>query len=504
VTRLRIAIGGISVEANDFVPPTVGLEAFRDAGFLLEGDAIGALRDSDVEVAGALERLEVEPDVEVVPLLAARGILAGRLDGETYADLRDRLLSSVRAALPVDGIYLFQHGSMEAVGEDDPEGDVASRVRELTGVPLVMSCDLHGNVTRRMVESTTAIVGYEHYPHDDVRTTGVRAADLLLRTVRGEVEPVTAHAKLGMILTAFNSTTLEDTPYARLMREAKELERDAAILSASVFLVGSYIDSPDMGCSAVVVADGDRGRAIDEARRLALAFWERREQFAVETVPVAEAVRRGREIRGGPVLLLDTADTTGGGGAGDAIGLVRELLDADLHEDVLAMVVDPAAAAACHRAGEGAELELTVGYAIAPRWGDPLVLRGRVERLVDGPFRYAGGPFGGVEVTMGPSAVLAVGTLRLLIMSRSTYDWGDEQYRAAGLDPAAAKFVGVKNMMNFRFGYADTMQGFFVLDVPGPTPPDMCQLPFERVTRPLYPLDSQLGDPNLRVAVSRP
>jgi microcystin degradation protein MlrC len=174
-----------------------------------------------------------------------------------------------------------------------------------------------------------------------------------------------------------------------------------------------------------------------------------------------------------------------------------------VREDALAMVVDPAAAAACVAAGEGAELELAVGHALAPLWGQPLPLRGRVERLVDGRFRYTGGPFGGVEVTMGASAVLAVGRLHLLIMSRSTYDWADEQYRAATLDPAAAKFVGVKNMMNFRFGYEGVMKGFFVLDLPGPTPPDMRLLRFERVTRPLYPLDVELAAPGIRMAVSR-
>jgi microcystin degradation protein MlrC len=104
---------------------------------------------------------------------------------------------------------------------------------------------------------------------------------------------------------------------------------------------------------------------------------------------------------------------------------------------------------------------------------------------------------------MGPSAVLAIGSIRLLIMSQPTYDWADEQYRAAGLDPATVKFVGVKNMMNFRFGYRDVMRGFFVLDLPGPTPPDMRLLPFARIRRPVFPLDRQLADPGIRVATSR-
>ncbi len=468
---LRIAVGGISLESNDFVPFTAELREFTEAGFLAEGDAIFSLAGSDVEIAGALERLGREPDVEVVPLLAARGVSSGRLSPAAYARLRGGLLDALRAALPVDGVYLFHHGSMEAVGEDDPEGDVTAAVRERLG-------------------------------HDDTFRTGSRGADLLLRIVRGEVAPAMAHAKLPLILTAFNSTTLTDTPFSHVMQAAKRLENDAEVLSASVFLVGSYIDAPDMGCSALVVTNGDRGRAVDEARRLALEFWRRRYEFEVETVSVAEAVRRGSEIDGGPVLLLDTADTTGGGAAGDGIGLVRGLLEAGVEDPALAMVVDPEAAAACHRAGVGAELELDVGHAVDPRWGEPLRLAGRVERLSDGRFRYGGGILGGVEVTMGPSAVLAVGSIRLLVMSIPTYDWGDDQYRAAGLDPSAAKFVGVKNMMNFRFGYGDVMKGFFVLDLPGPTTQDLRQLPFERIARPVFPLDREPDDPRIVVSTS--
>jgi microcystin degradation protein MlrC len=305
-----------------------------------------------------------------------------------------------------------------------------------------------------------------------------------------------------MILTAFNSTTLSDTPYAQLLRDAAELETRDGILSASAFLVGSYIDGPDLGCSTVVVADGDRVLAAAEAERLARRFWDDRYRYEVETVSVAEALRRGREIQGGPVLLLDTADTTGGGAAGDGIGLVRGLLEAGVEEPALAQVVDPIAAAACHEAGAGAEVELTVGHWRDSRWGSPLRLRGSVRRLLDGPFRYASGILGGVEVSMGPSAVVESGAVSLLVMSRPTYDWADDQYRAAGLDPSEAKFVGVKNMMNFRFGYGRVMKGFFVLDLPGPTPPDMRLLPFSRITHPLFPLDRDLSEPTIALATS--
>ncbi len=209
----------------------------------------------------------------------------------------------------------------------------------------------------------------------------------------------------------------------------------------------------------------------------------------MNTLPVADAVRRGSAIHGGPVLLLNTADTTGGGAAGDSIEVARSLIEAGVTERALAMVVDPGAARQAHQIGVGAEAQFEIGHRVDPRWGVPWRTRARVERLLDGRFRYTGGVFGGTEADMGPSAVLAIGNLRLLVMSHSTYDWADEQYRAAGLDPASVKWLEVKNMMNFRRCYGEVMKAAYVLDAPGPTPPDMRSLPFERAHRPWYPMD---------------
>jgi microcystin degradation protein MlrC len=297
------------------------------------------------------------------------------------------------------------------------------------------------------------------------------------------------HVKLPMILTAFHASTMGDGAFARLEHAARALERQPGILSASNFYVGSYIDVPEMTCGTLVITDGDAALAKREAERLAHQFWDDRNEFIVDSIPVAEAVRRGRAIDGGPVLLLNTADTTGGGAAGDSIDVATGLIAAGVTEPALAMVVDPQAAAECHAAGEGADITIDVGHRVDPRWGKPLRVTGKVARLSDGRFRYTGGIFGGIEASMGDSAVLAIGSLRLLIMSRSTYDWADEQYRSVGLDAAAAKWVEAKNMMNYRKAYGSIMRGVFVLDSPGPTPPDMRALPFVRARRPWFPLD---------------
>jgi len=498
---MRIAVGQLSCESNTFATFTCDFETVRTTGYLLAGRDIASLRGTDSEVAGALSVLEADKTVEIVPLLATRWNSSSVLQADAHSELRARMLGSLQAARPVDGVFLSCHGSMVAADCDDPEGRLAESVRAIVGpsVPIAMTLDLHGNVTDLMVASIDLIIAYEHYPHDDSFATGQRGARLLLRAARREIAPATCRVRLPMILTAFNASTFGDGAFARLERAARAVEKEPGILSASNFYVGSYIDIAEMGSGTLVIADGDPARARGAAERLARQYWDSRHEFLVESISVAEAVARGRRIEGGPILLLNTADTTGGGAAGDSIDVAAGLLAAGVGEPGLAMVVDPAAAAACHAAGIGAGVSVDVGHRVDPRWGKPVRVDGRVSRLGDGSFRYTGGIFGGTDASMGPSAVLEIGPLRLLVMSRSTYDWADEQYRSMGLDAAKAKWVEAKNMMNFRKAYGAIMRGAFVLDAPGPTPPDMRTLPFARARRPWFPLDD-IGDAPLDVA----
>ena len=501
---MRIAIGQLSSESNHFVSRPCELDFFHKTGFIYEGPQLFELRSTSGEIAGMLSVLDGYRGLEMAPLLAARANSAGPLSHECYSYFRSRLINALEAASPVDAVLLSHHGSMAAVDEFDPEGDIATELRRQIGpdVPLLMTLDLHANVTRRMVDACDAILGYEHYPHDDVFETGVRAANLLLRILTGEVCPVMACAKLPLLVTAFHGTTRGEAPFGRLMRRAKELEREPHILSTSLFFVGSYVDVPEMGSGAVVISNGNASLSAAEAHRLSVEFWRTRNEFSTETCSVQEAVRRGRSIEGGPVLLLDTADTTGGGAAGDGAGLIRELLELGVSEPSLAMVVDPEAVKICASAGVGGEVNLTLGHKLDPTWGTPVPATVRVERVFQGDFRYTGGILAGTQATMGMSAVVRARSLAILIATYATYDWADEQYRCAGLEPRSAKFVGVKNMMNFREGYPYA-KGLFVLNLLGPTPPDMRMLHFQRVDRPIFPLDALDSEPLPRIRIGR-
>ncbi len=496
---MRIGVGSIFQESNQFAATQTDLALFRNS-YVYEGDAFLQLAGTDCEVAGMLA-VCAGAGAQVVPLVAARCVSGGVLSDDCYNHLKEALLAPLREAGTLDGLALAMHGSMVTASQLDPEGDLLDAVRAIVGpeLPIVMTLDLHAHATPRMVRQATALISFAHYPHDDTYSTGERGADLLLKTVQGEIEPVMALAKVPMICGACNGQTRGDGPMAHLTRRARCLERQPSILSVSCFQVHPHNDLPGMGCGAVVVTDNDPALAAQEARALAAAFWERRRAFETETISVAGAVARGRRIDGGPILLVDTADCTGGGAPGDSVALLRELMTLELDEPAFLMVVDAAAAQACASAGIGQSVSLKVGYSIDPAWGRPVSVSGVVRRVSDGDFLYDGGLFGGTPASMGLSAAVQIGSIELLVMSQPTYDWGDEQFRSVGMDVCKAKFIGVKNPMNYRRAYRDMMKAAFVVDTPGPTPAHVRNLNFRRMKRPFYPLDEEI--PDLEIAV---
>jgi microcystin degradation protein MlrC len=492
----RVAIGQISNESSTFSPFQCDLDLIRASGYILTGADVLDLREGQSEVAGFLRACHDAGPVEVVPLIASRWVTPGVTRDSAFEYLYRHLREGLTAAGPIDALLLSCHGSLVTESAEDPEGDMLEALRSLLGdgVVIGVTVDLHANVTAKMVNAADILIGYRTYPHRDAAETGERCADLVLRQLKGQLNPMRAHLRLPMLLTAFNASTEYGGPYTEMMALARQAERkEPAIAAISIFFVGSYIDVADVGCSVLVITDGDVDLAVATARDLGATYFAQREQYLVEITAVAEALERGRQVDGGPVLLLDTSDTTGGGGAGDSIALVRELLSAGLREPAIAMAVDPDAAERCHELGEGTAGTLAVGHSLDTRWGKPMTMTVKVERTFDGVFRYRGGIFGGRPASMGPSAVVSVGPLRLLIQSVPTYDWEDEQYQAAGLAAAEAKFVGVKNMMNFRRAYGAIAKAAFVLDLPGPTAPDMRMLEFQRAREPWFPRDPEVS-----------
>ncbi len=489
-THPSIAIGGILTECNHFGGIPIDL-ALYEATELVRGSDMLAMANS---VVGGMNQVMREKQVDIRPLLFASACAAGPITESCYNLLRDELLDRLRTELPVDGVLLPLHGAALADHLDDPEGDIIKAVRQLVGeqVPIIVSLDLHAHVTAEMVRYADALLAWETYPHSDQYQTGQRAARLLLDTLAGNCRPTMAMAKVPVITSAIHASTYGDDPFADLMRQTKSLETTPGVLSSSLLLIHPYMDVPNMGSGGLVVTDNNLDLAVSLASDIANQYWNRRHDLEPTVIPPTEAIQLGLNEEQGPVILVETADCCGGGAAGDSIASLNALVDCGTDRLCFVPLVDPAGAAACHAAGVGAELTLELGHKIDPTWGHSRQFTGTVTSLSDGRFTYTGGQWEGTLTEMGPSAVFSIGSIQLLIMSKPTYDWSDEQFQCVGLDPRSAHFIVAKNPMNHRHAYGDFSSRMILLDTPGPTPATVKHYDFQHLTGPYFPVHEDI------------
>ena len=481
----RVAVGSILTECNQFGGKLIERAEFARSQ-LARGEAVMSIGGG--AVGGMLHTLK-EQNADIVPLVVASAYPGGPIDHECYAQLKADLLEDLTSALPVDGVLLALHGAAVSTEVDDVEGDLLAAVRAIVGpdIPVVGTLDLHANVTTQMMRHADGLVAWETYPHVDPFTTGVRGARLLLGTLDGTHTPAMVMAKVPILTSAINASTVGDGPFADVMRLAKSFEELPGVLSTSAFHAHATIDVAELGGGGLVITDNDEELAADLADRIANLMWEKRFALEPDTLTPEEAVDAGIKIPGGPIILIECADCVGGGAAGDSVVTVPVLTD--LSEGVaIVPVVDPEAAALCHEAGEGSTVTLTLGHKIDPQWGSPQTLTGVVNSLSDGRFQYTGGIWAGEWATMGPTAVLECGSAQILITTYGTYEWRDEQFRALDMDIEGAKFIVAKNPMNYSQTYSEIAKGEFVLDSPGATPPTLRQFTYHKAPRPYFPL----------------
>ena len=495
---MHIAVGSIFIECNQFGGTPADLARFEQYE-LRRGDAMLGIGAG--VVGGMLDVLRAGA-VDIHPLLVASTCSSGPVTSDCYDRLTEELLA---ALVPenVDGVLLALHGSGVVEPATDLEGDLLAAVRQHIGpqLPLVATLDLHAHVSEAMVRNADALVAWETYPHKDTFTTGQRGARLLMGIIDDQWQPAMAMAKVPVLVGGCRGQTEGDGAFPDLMRRTKSFEQHDGVLSTSLFLVHPYLDFAGLGSGGLVITDNDMDLAVELATDIAERYWQSREALEQPLMSPDAAIREGLEIDGGPVLLIEAADCAGGGASGDSVASIRALINADPAATSVAMVADPEAAAACHAAGTGAELRLSLGHKLDPCWGEPIEVTGIVERISNGNFRYDGGIWAGSEATMGPAAVFAAGALKIVVATHATYDWADEQFRSMQLEPRTAKFIVVKNPMNYRFGYAGIAKAAFILDTPGPTPASVRGLQYEHMQRPYFPVDTEI--PGLQPTVLR-
>ena len=484
----RILIAECKQEVSTFNPVLSGCEDFT----IRHGQAIlDYHRTVRSEVGGAARVFDATPGVELVPTCSAHFITSGgTLADAAFRRIAGEILASIKAAPLVDGIYFSLHGAMATETEGDPEGWLLAETRKIVGerVPVVISLDLHGILTDRMLEHSDAAVAFHTYPHVDFFSTGERAARLLLRIVSGEVKPVTAKVTVPALVRGDELIT-ESGSIRYAVNAAKAIEQSPGGLSAAMMWGNPFTDVPALASNSFVVTDNDPARAEREALRIANLFWEHHEKMQVPLTGLADAARITKENKSGTVVLVDAADATSSGASGDSNVILRALLDAGYEGTALIPIVDANAVEAAFRAGVGNTVKTTVGGALDMRRFTPLAFEGRVRMLSDGWFHS--------ETTRelwqaGRTAVIQLRGITLVVTSRAVSLYDRALFLAHGCDPRHFGAVVVKSPHCEPHMFKAWAARYVDVDAPGSTSANLRSLGHAKCARPVFPLDAEV------------
>lgn len=487
---MRLVLAMLKHETNTFSPVATDIARFA-AWSLHRDEAVVANYEKTAMPIAAYLKLARDAGAEIATPIAAEAMPSGRLTAATYEELVAPILAAIEAGC--DGAMLDLHGAMVCEHTDDGEGTLLERIRALRpGLPIAVTCDLHANLSETMVRNCTALIGYKTYPHVDMYEVAEKVGRVVLDTMAGRCKPVMAWGRLPLLSQTLRQGT-DDMPMKGIQALATSLEGEPRILCATAFGGFPMADIPIAGNGAVVVADGDGAAAAAAAQRLLDESWAARTEFMHPHERLRTTVMRAKALNSAPIVLLDHADNVGSGGTSDVMTVISEVLRQDLQDVAVATVWDPAAVATMAKAGLGAQVTLPLGgcsdmpsIGLA---GKSLVVTGRVRHLADGRWRVAGPMYTGVEVNTGPTAVIEIGTVRIVVVSRHHEPWDVGIFTANGIDPTAQRFLLLKSRIHYRAGFAAMARATFTLDGEGVTTSDNGKLAYRRLSRPIYPLD---------------
>ena len=485
---MRIALIHIGQETNDFNPVPTTLRDYEAFG-IVEGAAIIDTFRGVGEIGGFLDVIETSGHaITMVPIVRGWAVAGGRITQDAYRFFEQKIRLGLQAAGPIDALTLQLHGACAADGIDDVEGAQLQTCRDVLGpnVPIVLGLDHHGNVTKKMVALSTAIVGHRTQPHDPY-DTGRIGAEVMLRILYGGAHPVMAWRKLPLLSHQEQFLTAQG-PMKTWFDRARAMEADPRVLQASNYPMQPWLDVAEGGWSTVVVTDNDQPLAESLADELADLAWSLRAEFQKkDAVPIDDAVRMADQAASGLVVLSDTGDTVFGGSSGDSNLILESILRLGIHSPVLMPLIEPETVATLVAAGEGAKVTLAVGGHSAPKFFKPLMVTGTVGRIHRGmvPLRN----YYQAEIDMGCTVVFQVGPVTMLVSEyRGVAGNLPDVYEFMGIDPRHYKMAVLKTASNFQYFAALSSQVIRV-DTTGPGQSDVLSLPWERLPRPVYPLD---------------
>jgi len=485
----HIAVGGFQHETNTFAPHRAPYEAFERVDSwpgLTTGSALfDVMSGLNIPLSGFIERASADGH-RLSPLCWCSAEPSSYVTRDAFERIASIICEGLRALENVDAVYLDLHGAMVVEHYEDGEGELLRRVRELVGeqVPIVISLDLHANVTRGILDFSDAMTIYQTYPHLDMAATGARAYALLQQLLAGQ-KLYKSMRKIPFLFPLSSQCTDFD-PCKSIYREVKRINREISKISNIDFATG-FPPADIEECGAAVVAYGMDAVAVEHAAdRIYQRVLDAEADFNFELLSPDEAVKRAmKNDSHKPVVLADAQDNPGAGGTSDTTGLLEALVRNGARQAVIAVLYDPEVATLAHQAGVGSILEIALGAKSGLPGIEPFKASFEIETLGDGRFVFTGEMNFNSKAELGNMALLRViddnSEVRIVVGSARAQCLDLAMIRHLGIEPSEQKIIAVKSTVHFRADFDPIAAETLVVIAPGIHPCKLVDLEYKNL-----------------------
>ena len=481
----------ISHETNSFSIQETDEAAFMSRYVLLGAKAFAERGQANTELAGFLDAGRAH-GWHINHVLSAAAGPSGKVRRATFDWLCDPIIDTIKQH-EFNGLLFGLHGAMDLDFCEDGEGELLRRIRNVVGerMPIAITLDPHANVSKQMCALADIIVSFKTYPHTDIRDTGRQAGDILHRTMTGEIKPRTIRVSRPM-LEEVNGGRTDIGPMVERLAAARAYEKRADVFAVSINAGFASADISEVGPTVLVTGQGDFAAHTAFAEKIADDIWNRRHDVLNDYLSVREAaaIAATYQSQEGPLVIADYADNPGAGGYGDSTELLRALLAAGVKNACFGPMVDGEIARHLHSVELGQRVVIALGGKTDARFGGgPLTLEGELVAISEGRFIGDGPLIGGLSGSFGPTAILRVGGVEILIVSIARQMLDLQQFKTFGIDPQKKGVVAIKSMHHFRAAFEPIAGKVIVCDSGALCTPRYDRLPYRNVPRPIFPLD---------------
>ena len=474
----KIAVAGFQHETNTFAPQPTTFKIFEERGAwpeLTRGESlIKRFLGLNLPISGFISAC----NHKVEPILWAAAEPGGFVDNDAFDLITNEIVEGIIESKP-DAVYLDLHGAMVTRKYDDGEAEILRRIREAAGydLPLAVSLDLHGNLSKSFFDLADLVTIYRTYPHVDLAETGARAADLLSMSLKKPLKKAWRRANFLIPVTA------QGTDYQPSKNIYNYINKISQNEVASIDLAMGFppADIPELG-PVIVAYDQSQRVANDSVEKVFKKLLEAEPMYNDRLVSAEDAVAEAVKSINGPVVIADVQDNPGAGGTGDTTGLISALIKAQASDAILSMLYDPHTAEAAHIAGVGSEIDVSLGGKFTT-YSKPIKCKVLIEAISDGRFLFTGPMFGGSDADLGPVALLKISdtSIRVVVGSKRAQNADQEMFRVVGLEPCQHKIICVKSAMHFVADYKQVSKNIIFATSPGANPCNLTEIPYKRL-----------------------